>query len=410
MRFFDSITSAMQSLRANLLRSILTTLGIIIGVAAVIVMVAVGAGAEARMESIIKSLGTNLIYLVPGSGRSGGARLGGGSLPTLTSDDAAAIQREIDSVQVTSPLVRGTRQVVYGNANWGTSIYGATPDEIETRDWTILEGRNFTDREMRSAAKVAILGTTVAEKLFGEADPIGETIRVHRVPHKIIGLLAEKGETPLGRDQDDAVFIPLTTAKKRVLGGRRISGNLVTFIAIKIRDARRIKEAEGQIRDLLRQRHRIGAQDQEDFSVRNMAEMLQKRQQSSRVMSMLLGAVASISMIVGGIGIMNIMLVSVTERTREIGLRMAVGASRGAILAQFLIESVLLSLFGGILGIGFGILATMLTADIVSLPMQMRPEAGLIAFVFAGLVGVFFGYYPARRASRLDPIEALRYE
>ena len=291
-----------------------------------------------------------------------------------------------------------------------TSVYGVTIDEIDARDWTVTDGRNFHGQEARRAAKVALVGATLVENLFENQNPIGEVIRVKGVPLKVIGVLGEKGETPLGRDQDDVILVPLETAKKRILGGRRFAGNRVGFITVKVHEAEALGEVESQITELLRQRHRIPVGGQDDFRIRNLAEMLKKRQESSEVMSLLLGAVASISMLVGGIGIMNIMLVSVTERTREIGVRMAVGATGSAILSQFLIESILLSLIGGLLGIILGFSSAAFVAEWVQVPMQLRPEAAVIAFVFAGLVGVFFGYYPARRASKLDPIEALRHE
>jgi len=387
MRAMDCLRTAGEALRANLLRSVLTALGIIIGVAAVIIMVAVGAGAESRVQDVIKSLGANLMFVVPGSSSTRGARQGRGTLTNLTVDDADAIAREIDSVLHAAPNVRGGGQVVFGNLNWSTTIYGIRRDNLEAREWVIENGRSIRAEDLRAAGKVALIGDTVREKLFGDDNGVGETIRIKRIPFKIIGNLVAKGETPTGRDQDDLVFIPLTTAKKRVLGGRRVAGNRVTFIVVKARSGGELAEAEAAV-----------------------AELLQKRQESSRIMSLLLAAVAFISLLVGGIGIMNIMLVSVTERTREIGLRMAVGASARDIMAQFLTEAVLISIVGGPIGIALGLGGAAIAARIADWPLLVQPGSVLLAFGVAAVVGIFFGFYPARKASRLDPIEALRHE
>ena len=387
MRAMDCLRTAGEALRANLLRSVLTALGIIIGVAAVIIMVAVGAGAESRVQDVIKSLGANLMFVVPGSSSTRGARQGRGTLTNLTVDDADAIAREIDSVLHAAPNVRGGGQVVFGNLNWSTTIYGIRRDNLEAREWVIENGRSIRAEDLRAAGKVALIGDTVREKLFGDDNGVGETIRIKRIPFKIIGNLVAKGETPTGRDQDDLVFIPLTTAKKRVLGGRRVAGNRVTFIVVKARSGGELAEAEAAV-----------------------AELLQKRQESSRIMSLLLAAVAFISLLVGGIGIMNIMLVSVTERTREIGLRMAVGASARDIMAQFLTEAVLISIVGGTIGIALGLGGAAIAARIADWPLLVQPGSVLLAFGVAAVVGIFFGFYPARKASRLDPIEALRHE
>ncbi|MDP6567310.1 MAG: ABC transporter permease [Alphaproteobacteria bacterium] len=410
MSTLDCIGAAFHALRANVLRSVLTALGIIIGVAAVIVMVAVGAGAESRVRDVIKSLGANLMFIVPGSGASGGARLGRGTVLSLTEDDAAAIRADIPSVLYAAPSVRGSGQVVYGNLNWSTTIYGITPDNLDAREWVIDGGRRIRAEDLRAAGKVALLGATVREKLFGDGDPVGQSIRIKRVPFKVVGTLREKGETPMGRDQDDVIFVPLSTAKKRVIGGRRISGRLVSMIVVKVRNGDELEEAEVAITELLRQRHRIRPGDKDDFGVRNLAELLQKREESSRIMSLLLAAVASISLIVGGIGIMNIMLVSVTERTREIGLRMAVGASGRDVLAQFLTEAVVLAVVGGIVGIAIGLVGAQVSADIAGWPMLVQGNSVLLAVGVSGVVGVFFGFYPARKAARLNPIDALRHE
>ncbi len=410
MTYFDLFLAALRALRANILRSILTTLGIIIGVGAVIIMISVGAGAEARMDEVISRLGSNLIMVLPGSSTAGGVRLGRGTRPSITEDDAWAIQREVGSVQVSAPTVRGTGQVVSGNLNWSTLIYGITPEYLTAREWEIQEGRALTNEEVKGAAKVALLGETVIENLFPGQNPIGQVIRIRRVPFEVIGVLKGKGETPMGRDQDDTVFVPLSTARKRVLGGRELGGKSVEAIFVKVAQSEWVSEAEAQVRSLLRQRHRLRGNEPDDFYIRNLSQVLEARAESSRAMSLLLAAVASVSLVVGGIGIMNIMLVSVTERTREIGLRMAVGAEGADILSQFLIEAVTLSLIGGLIGTALGIAGSMTIAALGEWPAIVRVDSVVLAFGFSVLVGVFFGFYPARKAARLDPIEALRYE
>jgi putative ABC transport system permease protein len=392
------------------LRSVLTTLGIIIGVAAVIIMVSVGAGAEARVDDLISSLGSNLLMVLPGSGTAGGVRLGAGSVPTITEDDAEAIQSELSIVEAAAPSVRGTAQVVFGNLNWSTLVYGVTPEYLKVREWEITTGRVFTDQEVKGAAKVALLGQTVVENLFPGGSPVGQVIRITRVPFEVVGLLKSKGQTLMGRDQDDAIFIPISTAKKRVLGGRYLGGKAVAAIFVKVREAGLVSEAERQVKQLLRQRHRLRPDQDDDFFIRNLSEFLEARAQSSRAMALLLAAVASVSLIVGGIGIMNIMLVSVTERTREIGLRLAIGARGKDILTQFLIEAVTLSLIGGLIGIALGVGGSMAMSMFGEWPMIVEINSVILAFGFAAAVGVFFGFYPARKAARLDPIEALRYE
>jgi putative ABC transport system permease protein len=410
MRYPDSVLAGLRALRANVLRSVLTTLGIIIGVAAVIIMIAVGAGAEARMAQLISSLGSNLIMVVPGSGTAGGVRLGVGTQPSITEDDAVAIQREIPSVQVAAPSMRGSGQVVSGNLNWSTVIYGVTPDYLEARDWEMAGGRVFTAEEAKGAAKVALLGNTVLDNLFPGQDPLGRMLRINRVPFKVIGVLRDKGETLMGRDQDDTVFIPLSTARKRVLGGRELGGNTVDAIFVKAWKPGLVSLTVDQVKKLLRQRHRLRSGQDDDFFIRNLSEILEARAESSRAMSLLLAAVASVSLLVGGIGIMNIMLVSVTERTREIGLRMAVGAQSHDILGQFLIESVTLSLIGGLIGVVLGLGGSVAMATLGEWPAVIEIKSVVLAFGFSAAVGVFFGFYPARKAARLDPIEALRYE
>jgi len=383
-------------------------LGIIIGVGAVITMVAVGSGAKARIAEQIASMGSNMLIILSGSSTSGGFRGGMGTVPTLTVDDAKAIQNEIPSVQYVAPNLSGVSQVVYGNQNWSTIINGSTPEVLAIRDWPLTSGRPFIQQDVDGATKVALLGKTVVDNLFGGMDPIGQVIRIKKIPFTVIGVLASKGQSTWGQDQDDTIFVPLTTAQKRLFG-QQFPG-MVRVIQVQARGPEVMKEAEDQINDLLRQRHRIQPNQDNDFSVRNLAELMSSAEQSANVMSLLLGAIASISLIVGGIGIMNIMLVSVTERTREIGIRIAVGAKGRDILLQFLIESLVLSLIGGTLGIMIGIAGTFILSSFTQWPVLFSIEAILLAFLFSGSVGVFFGFYPARRASLLNPIEALRYE
>ncbi len=410
MTIFDCIMAALTSIRVNVMRSALTTLGIIIGVGAVITMVAIGAGAEARVQELISNLGSNLIMVQPGSRTRSGAHLGRGSSPTITESDARAIQAEIGSVLTVAPVVRGSGQIVNGNQNWSTSIIGVTPEYLDARNWSIAFGRSLTAEEVNGKSKVVLLGATVAENLFPGQDPVDQAVRIQRVPFTVVGVLGAKGETSWGRDQDDTVFLPISTAKARVLGGRRLSGDLVSSIYVKVRSPTMIAEAERDVRDLLRQRHRLSEGRPDDFYIRNLAEIMSARAESSQVMTMLLAAIASVSLLVGGIGIMNIMLVSVTERTREIGLRMAVGAAGSDILLQFLIEALTLSLIGGSIGVLIGIGGSIVVAQLADWPMLLQLQAMLLAFGFSALVGVFFGFYPARKAARLDPIEALRYE
>ena len=410
MTYVDSISVALRAIRVNVLRSVLTALGIIIGVAAVIVMISVGAGAESRVSQLIRSLGSNLIMVQNGHTSKSGARLRRGARRTVTQDDAEAIQREVDSVLVAAPLVRGSGQIIFGNRNWATSIEGVTPEYQEAREWDAVSGRWFNAEEVRGAAKVVLLGATVVENLFPNEDPIAQIVRIKRVPFEVIGTLQAKGETPNGQDQDDKVFVPLSTAKKRLVGGRRNKGRLVNVVYVKARSADVIEDSIAGIKDLLRQRHRIRPGQNDDFYVRNLSQILEARVESSRVMTLLLAAVASVSLIVGGIGIMNIMLVSVTERTREIGLRMALGAKRRDILLQFLIEAVTLSLIGGMIGAVLGIGGSIGIAMLGDWPTLIQPQFVVLAFGFSAAVGVFFGFYPARQAARLDPIEALRYE
>ncbi|MBI3825368.1 MAG: ABC transporter permease [Candidatus Rokubacteria bacterium] len=385
-------------------------LGIIIGVGAVIAMVGVGAGAQARVAEQIQSLGSNLLVILSGSVSAGGIRLGAGSQLTITEEDASAIQREVTAVQVAAPGMRGGAQIVFGNLNWGTGVLGVTGSYLEARDWDIDSGRPLAQEDVDGATKVVMLGQTVAQNLFGDADPLGQIIRIKKVPFTVIALLDRKGQNSWGQDQDDIVLIPLSTAKKKVLGVSQANARSVGFISVKIRAGEDMSAAETEIRELLRQRHRLQPYQEDDFNVRNLSEILQTQEQSSRVMTYLLAAIASVSLLVGGIGIMNIMLVSVTERTREIGLRMAVGARGRDILVQFLVEAVTLSLIGGLIGIAVGIGGSTLISYFAEWRTLVSAESIVIAFGFSAAVGVFFGFYPARKAARLDPIDALRYE
>jgi putative ABC transport system permease protein len=405
-----AIRIALRSLRVNTLRSALTMLGIVIGVGAVIAMVSVGAGAQARVAEQIQSLGSNLIIVLSGSVTSGGIRLGHGSQLTITEDDAVALAREVPAVQVAAPSMRGSAQVVYGNLNWSTVVQGVTVDFVEARDWALVAGRPLGQEDVDGAVKVALLGQTTAQNLFADADPVGQIIRIKKVPFTVVGVLDRKGQTSWGQDQDDVILIPLSTAKKKVLGASQANPRAVGAISIKVRPDGDMAEAEAQIRALLRQRHRLQPWQDDDFWLRNLSEVLQTQEESSKVMTYLLAAIASVSLLVGGIGIMNIMLVSVTERTREIGLRMAVGARGRDILTQFLVEALTLSLIGGLIGIAAGLGGARAISYFAAWRTLVAPEAIALAFVFAAGIGIFFGFYPARKAARLDPIEALRYE
>ena len=410
MDLLATLRIALRALRVNKLRSILTMLGIIIGVGAVITMIAVGGGAQARVEEQIKSLGSNLMIVIPGSTTSGGVRLGGSSAQTLTEDDAWAITREVHEVQTSAPSNRGSGQLIAGNNNWSTVIQGVTPEYLEAREWNIVSGRGFEPQEVSGAGKVALVGQTIVRELFGGADPVDQQIRIRKVPFTVIGVLDKKGQSMMGTDQDDVVLVPLTTARNRLFGNPQGKLRRVGVISVKVRDGQNMKDAEDHIRELLRQRHKLQPGADDDFSIRNLAEILQAQEASSKVLTLLLAAVASVSLLVGGIGIMNIMLVSVTERTREIGLRMAVGARAGDILKQFLVEAVTLSLIGGLFGITLGLTGSLAIGQFAGWRTSLSPESIVLAVGFAAAIGIFFGFYPARKASRLSPIEALRYE
>ncbi|HWN55206.1 MAG TPA: ABC transporter permease [Methylomirabilota bacterium] len=401
---------AVRALRVNKLRSILTMLGIIMGVAAVIAMISVGSGAQARIAEQIQSLGASMLVVLSGSSTSGGVRLGAGSQLTITEEDAWAIKREIPSVEAAAPTMRGSAQVVWGNLNWSTQIQGTTPEFFEARDWPVAAGQAFAQEAVDGATKVAVLGETVARNLFADSDPIGQVIRIKKVPFTVVGILGKKGQTTWGQDQDDVILVPLSTAKRKLLGVSQANARSVGAISVKVREGEDMKDAETQTRELLRQRHRLQPYQDDDFNIRNLAEYAAAQEESSRVMTILLAAIASVSLLVGGIGIMNIMLVSVTERTREIGLRMAVGARGRDILMQFLVEAVTLSLIGGTIGVVVGLVTSYTIPYFAGWRTLVRPEAIVIAFGFAAAIGIFFGFYPARKAASLNPIEALRYE
>ena len=409
MSLFSLLRLALRALAINKLRSVLTMLGIIIGVGAVIVMVAVGAGAQAKVDEQIRALGSNLLLITSGATTSGGVRMGFGSNFTLSEDDAAALNREVPGV-IAAPALRGTAQVVWGNSNWSTVIFGVTPDYLDVRQWPLAAGRVFEPAEMSGAGKVCLIGQSVARQLFGNADPLDQVIRIRRVPFTVIGVLDGKGQSLMGTDQDDLILMPISTARKRVLGGNIAKLRSVGTIWVKMGDQADSKATEDQVRSLLRQRHRLQPSQEDDFSLRNLSEVMAAQEASSRVLAILLAAVASVSLIVGGIGIMNIMLVSVTERTREIGLRMAVGARTRDILGQFLVEAVTLSLIGGLIGIGLGIGASLAIGQLAGWRILLSPESIVLAAAFAFAIGVFFGFYPARKAAQLNPVEALRFE
>jgi putative ABC transport system permease protein len=409
-RALSAMRIAFRALQVNKARSALTMLGIVIGVAAVIATVAVGSGATQRIQQQIASIGSNIIIVIPGSVTSSGMRMGTGTAVTLTESDARDLAAQCPSVAVVAAVVRGGSQLVYENANWGSITMGVTPGYLTIRDLSIAKGAPFTQHDVDAATKVVVLGQTVVDKLFGDIDPIGKSIRVKKVPFTVVGVLARKGQSPTGQDQDDIILLPLSTAKRKVLGIKSANADAVDSIMLQATSDQKMQAAQDEAEALLRQRHHLQPAQDDDFSIRNMQEIFAAQESSSRVMSLMLAAVASVSLIVGGIGIMNIMLVSVRERTREIGLRQAVGAKTRDILTQFLVEAATLSVAGGIVGIVLGVAASFVISRLADWQTVVGAGAVLLAVFFSALVGIGFGYYPARKAAYMDPIEALRYE
>ena len=410
MSLLDSLTIALTALRANMLRSILTTLGIIIGVGSVIVMVAVGSGARSEVDQRINALGTNMLVIFPGSNRVGGRAGGAGTSLPLAEGDMQAIRDKVPEVEAISGYLQGNAPVVRGNGNWTTGVAGVHDTYTKVRDWPVAAGRDFTAEDVRSGARVALLGSTVAAKLFGAEDPLDQSIRIRNVPFKVVGVLEPKGQSGMGRDQDDMILLPLSAARGRIVGRNQVINNQVGQIFVKLEQSTDLAHAQEEFENILRQRRRIQPGAEDDFAVRNLAEFLKARTAAQTTLSWLLGATSAIALIVGGIGIMNIMLVSVTERTREIGLRMAVGGRRRDILLQFLVEAVTLCLLGGLIGVVIGIALAIGVARTAEWPILISPDVVLLALVAAACTGIFFGFFPARRAAMLNPIEALRSE
>ena len=405
MLFSESFQMALTSLYANKMRSLLTMLGIIIGVGAVIALVSVGMGVRSNVTSSIASLGSNMLIVSPGSSNRGGVRGAAGSMQTLKYDDAKAIKDKIKNIDYVSPSVSSSYQIVYGNNNWNTSVQGVTPEFMSIRSLTIGYGSFISNDDMNKRNRVAVIGTTVASNLFAKDNPVGKNIRINNQPYKVIGLLESKGQSSVGQDQDDVIYIPLTTAQERMLGI-----TYVQSINVQVSSQDKMEQVQAEIENLLRSRHHILAGKDDDFHVRNLTSLMETVSQSTSMLTMLLGAIAGISLIVGGIGIMNIMMVSVTERTREIGIRKALGATFMNIMTQFLIESMVIGIIGGLIGIAVGCIASQIIAKVGNFTTVITLTPIIISFLFAVGIGLFFGIYPARKAAKLDPIEALRYE
>jgi putative ABC transport system permease protein len=407
MNFLLIIRVAFRALQRNKMRAALTMLGIIIGVSAVVAMVSIGQGAQATVQAQIDSIGTNLLFVSAGAQNVGGVRSGTGDngTNTLTVEDLDAIKREVPSVSMVTPAVNARSQLITGNLNWNTSIQGVSEQYPEVRKWPVQSGDFFADSDVRTAARVLVIGQTIADNLFAGTDPLGQTIRVQNLPFRVVGVMARKGQDPQGRDQDDIAFTPYTTVQKKILGSPRLQ---IAYISAVSPDA--TYTAQQQITELLRQRHKLGTNEPNDFTVRNMSDIAEAASETNNTMTMLLACIAGVSLLVGGIGIMNIMLVSVTERTREIGIRMAIGARSSAVRSQFLIESVVLSVTGGLFGIFLGVAVSLAIPKMLGWPTLISTMAIIGSVIFSAAVGIFFGYYPARKAAALDPIDALRYE
>jgi putative ABC transport system permease protein len=403
----NMLREAWQAMAANKLRTFLTMLGMVIGVGAVILMLAIGQGAQILVKQAIASMGSNLLIVLSGFSSTAGVRSGSGNAPTLTVRDARAMA-ELPSIEAVAPVQPGSSQIIYGSNNWNTQVYGTTPSYLDVRDWDIQSGAVFGDAEMRSATRVAILGQTVVQQLFGDEDPVGKTIRIRNSPFVVIGVLARKGQSMDGRDQDDTILVPLTTAQRTLFGSQ--FPDSVRYILVQAATEQMMARAERAMTELLRERHRLPEGADLDFTIRNLSAVAEVQAQTTKVMSLLLGAVASVSLVVGGIGIMNIMLVSVTERTREIGIRMAIGARRRDILLQFLLEAIIVSVFGCLIGVLLGVGGALLVTQTTGTFVVVTATSVLLAFVVAAAVGVFFGFYPARKAAGLKPIDALRFQ